>query len=58
MCLCVCVCVAWPSVCLAAGTAAGLPVFLGHVLEEFFQHLACFKLGAPTQAHLAFTLIF
>ncbi len=54
--VCVCVFVAWPPVCLVAGTAASLPVFLGRVVEEICQRSACFKLSTPAQAHLAFTL--
>ncbi len=57
--LCVCVCVggAWSPVCLVAGTAAGLPVFWGHVLEEIYQNQVCFKLSTPAQAHLTFVLL-
>jgi hypothetical protein len=32
--MCACVGVAWPSVYSDAGTAAGLPVFLGYVLDR------------------------
>jgi hypothetical protein len=54
---CVCVGMAWRPVCLVAGTAARLPIFLGHVLEELYQHLTFFKLSTPAQAHLAFILL-